>query len=215
MAKLVELQGGPAKFINRLDFIFNEGYYDVTDEPSEQIPFMYHYANRPGLSTQRSRQVIAESFNTSVSGIPGNDDSAAMASYVVFFLAGLYPVPATRQYLLSSSWFPKISFYNPVFNTTTTIIASNFAGNPADGTGGQVYVQNVSIDGVPWHSNCYLEFDAFERGSTIELTLTDSLDMSCGVGDSALPPSLSTGGFDRVSGANNASAVLFVHDREL
>lgn len=38
-----------------------------------QIPFMYHYANRPGLSTQRSRQVIIDYFNTSVSGIPGND----------------------------------------------------------------------------------------------------------------------------------------------
>lgn len=36
---------------------------------------MYHYANRPGLSTQRSRMIIAESYNTSVSGLPGNDDS--------------------------------------------------------------------------------------------------------------------------------------------
>lgn len=34
---------------------------------------MYHYANKPGLSTQRSRQVIAENFNTSVNGLPGND----------------------------------------------------------------------------------------------------------------------------------------------
>ena len=50
-----------------------QNYFDVTDEPSQQIPFMYHYANRPGLSTQRSRQVIATSFNTSVNGLPGND----------------------------------------------------------------------------------------------------------------------------------------------
>ncbi|KAH9922159.1 glycoside hydrolase family 92 protein [Amylocystis lapponica] len=196
MAKLVELQGGTEKFIDRLNFMFNESYYDETDEPSEQIPFMYHYANRPGLSTQHSRQVIAQWFNTSVNGLPGNDDSGAMASYVVFFLAGLYPVPATRQYLLSSPWFPQISFYNPAFNTTTTIVATNFAGNPADGTGGQVFVENVTIDGVPWHSNCFVEWDAFERGATIELVLTDSLDVTCGAGADALPPSLSTGGFD-------------------
>ena len=36
---------------------------------------MYHYGNRPGLSTQRSRQVIAEYYNTSTSGLPGNDGS--------------------------------------------------------------------------------------------------------------------------------------------
>lgn len=52
---------------------WNQSYFDATDEPSQQMPFMYHYANRPGLSTQRSRQVIAEFFNTSVNGLPGND----------------------------------------------------------------------------------------------------------------------------------------------
>ena len=34
---------------------------------------MYHYANKPGLSTQTSRQVIAQFYNTSVNGLPGND----------------------------------------------------------------------------------------------------------------------------------------------
>ena len=45
----------------------------MTDEPGQQIPFMYHYADRPGLSTQRTRQAIAQFFNTTVSGLPGND----------------------------------------------------------------------------------------------------------------------------------------------
>jgi putative alpha-1,2-mannosidase len=50
-----------------------KNYFDATDEPSQQIPFMYHYVNRPGLSTQTSRQVIAKSFKTTVDGLPGND----------------------------------------------------------------------------------------------------------------------------------------------
>lgn len=90
-AKLILLQGGNESFINRLNLIFDQvntssandarrlnyiqNYFDVTDEPSQQIPFMYHYANRPGLSTQRSRMILAESYNTTVSGLPGNDDS--------------------------------------------------------------------------------------------------------------------------------------------
>ncbi|KAI0634493.1 glycoside hydrolase family 92 protein [Trametes polyzona] len=195
-AKLIELQGGPDKFVARLDYIFDKNYFDSTDEPSQQIPFMYHYANKPGHSTQRSRQVLAQHFSTAPRGLPGNDDSGAMASYVAFFLAGLYPVPATKQYLLSSPFFPKISFFNPAFNTTTTIVARNFAGNPVNGTGGTVFVQNVTIDGKPAKSNCFLEWDVFQKGATVELTLTDDIEVSCGNGVDALPPSLSTGGFD-------------------
>ncbi|KAI1787036.1 glycoside hydrolase family 92 protein [Ganoderma leucocontextum] len=195
-AKLVELQGGNEAFIHRLDFIFDNNYFDSTDEPSQQIPYMYHYANAPGRSTQRSRQVIADFFSTATDGLPGNDDSGAMGSYVAFYLAGLYPVPATRQFLLSSPYFPSVAFFNPVLNTTTTIRATNFAGNPADGTGGTVFVESVRIDGVEAESSCFLEWEVFERGATVELTLTDDIDVGCGGnGVDTLPPSLSTGGF--------------------
>lgn len=64
-----------------------------------------------------------------------------MGSYAAFYLAGLYPLPATEQFLLSSPFFRQISFFNPVFNTTTVIRSNNFIGNPEDGTGGHVFVQ--------------------------------------------------------------------------
>jgi hypothetical protein len=64
-----------------------------------------------------------------------------MGSYVAFYLAGLYPVPSTRQFLLSSPYFPEISFFNPIFGKNTTIKATNFQGNPDSGTGGTVFVK--------------------------------------------------------------------------
>jgi Glycosyl hydrolase family 92 len=64
-----------------------------------------------------------------------------MGSFVAFFLAGLYPLPGTRQILLSSPYFPEISFYNPLYNKTTTIKANNFVGNPSNGSGGTVFVK--------------------------------------------------------------------------
>ena len=64
-----------------------------------------------------------------------------MGSYVAFYLAGMYPLPATRQFLLSSPYFPSISFTNPIFGNTTTIKVKNFSGNPGDGTGGNVFVK--------------------------------------------------------------------------
>ncbi|KAF9483277.1 glycoside hydrolase family 92 protein [Pholiota conissans] len=195
-AKLIELQGGVESFITRLNFIFDQGYFDSTDEPSQQIPFMYHYANRPGLSTQRSRQVIAQFFNTSRNGLPGNDDSGAMGSYVAWYLLGMYPLPATNQILLSSPYFPQISFFNPVLNTTTTIISKGFSGNPTNGTGGKVFVKSVTVDGKPWKSNCFLDWAVFISGSVVELTLTNDIGNTCGTGNAALPPSISTGGYN-------------------
>ncbi|KAJ3516547.1 hypothetical protein NLJ89_g1063 [Agrocybe chaxingu] len=192
-ATLIELQGGPESFIARLNFIFDQDYFESTNEPSQQMPFMYHYANRPGLSTQRSRQVIAQFFNTSTNGLPGND--GAMGSYAAFYLLGLYPLPATSQILLSSPYFRQISFFNPVFNTTTKIVSKGFAGNPLDGTGGQVFVKSVAVNGKPYKSNCYLDWDVFVNGSLVELTLTDDITVSCGTGRDALPPSISTGGY--------------------
>ncbi|KAG6810816.1 hypothetical protein H0H92_010206 [Tricholoma furcatifolium] len=169
-ANLIKLQGGNASFISRLNFIFDQNYFDETDEPSQQIPYMYHYANSPGLS--------------------------AMASYVAFYLAGMYPLPATQQFLLSSPYFPQISFFNPTLNTTTKIVSKNFIGNPENGTGGQVFVESVSVNGQPYKSNCYLDWDVFTTGSLVELTLTDDINVTCGNGPDALPPSLSTGGYN-------------------
>ena len=54
----------------------------------------------------------------------------------------------------------------------------------------------VKIDGKAWKSVCYLDWDVFVRGSSVVLELTDDANMSCGKGSDAIPPSLSTGGFD-------------------
>ncbi|TDL23291.1 glycoside hydrolase family 92 protein [Rickenella mellea] len=195
-AKLIELQGGVEPFIRRLDFIFDNGYFDSTNEPSQQIPFMYHYANRPAQSTERARQTIYESFNTSINGLPGNDDSGAMGSYVAFYLLGLYPLPATRQFLVSSPYFSRVTIWNPLFSTYTTINANGFEGNPKNGTGGKIYVKSIRINGRRWKSNCFIDWDVFELGATVDLELTAEPDTKCGENDDALPPSLSTGGYD-------------------
>ncbi|KAG8756605.1 hypothetical protein FRC11_005187 [Ceratobasidium sp. 423] len=151
-AKLIELQGGKDKFVKRLDWIFEEGYFDVSNEPSQQMPFMYHYADQPAKSTKRSREVISKYYNLTDTGIPGNDDSGAMASYAAFYLLGLYPLPATRQVLLSSPWFPTINITNAFTNSTTTINAINFKQ----------------------------DWDVFEQGGVVDLELGEDEGVECG-----------------------------------
>ncbi|KAF8743056.1 Glycoside hydrolase family 92 protein, partial [Rhizoctonia solani] len=202
-AKLIELQGGKDKFVKRLDWIFEKGYFDVSNEPSQQMPFMYHYADQPHKSTKRSREVISKFYNLTDTGIPGNDDSemmwysGAMASYAAFYLIGLYPLPATRQILLSSPWFPSVNITNAFTNTTTTINAINFNGN-GNSSGDRVYVRNVTVNGQVWKSRCWLDWDVFEKGGVVDLVLGEYEDGSedeDGAGCGDLPASLSTGGY--------------------
>jgi len=190
-AKLIDLQGGDEAFIRRLDYIFENGYFDSTNEPSQQIPYMYHYANRPGFTAERVRETIAASYNTSIYGLPGNDDSGAMGSYVAFNLLGLYPLPATKQFLISSPFFPRITIHNPVYDSLVTIIAHNFDGH----NGKNIFVKRIKINGYEWKSTCFVEWDVFTQPTTIDLELTDDRNVPCGRGNDALPPSLSMGGY--------------------
>lgn len=75
-----------------------------------------------------------------------------MGSFAFFYLAGMYPLPGTRQFLLASPYFPEISFFNPLFNSTTRIVSPGFQGNPADGTGGHVFVKASPSIGLSHHN---------------------------------------------------------------
>ena len=57
-----------------------------------------------------------------------NPDSGAMASFVVFHMLGLYPLPATREFLISSPFFRTVRIRNPLFGTTTTIRTHGIEG---------------------------------------------------------------------------------------
>ncbi|EEB89042.1 hypothetical protein MPER_12912, partial [Moniliophthora perniciosa FA553] len=55
---------------------------------------------------------------------------------------------------------------------------------------------SVKVNGEMYKSNCYLDWDVFVNGSTVDLELTDDINVTCGDGPQALPPSLSTGGYN-------------------
>lgn len=80
-----------------------------------------------------------------------------MGSYALSYMLGLYPLPGTKQYLLSSPYFRKISITNPVLKKTTTFIANNFTGNPGDGIGGNVFVKVCCSRGFeePWSDSSW------------------------------------------------------------
>ncbi|KAG1821259.1 glycoside hydrolase family 92 protein [Suillus variegatus] len=195
---LVELMGGNTTFTNRLDHFFDGGYYQAGNEPSFQTPIGYHYANQPWRSVDRVRDVVMNNFNIETAGLPGNDDQAAMATLLGFHLLGLYPVPSTTHYLIVSPFTPKYTIHNAYLNTSTTVTVTNYSAASVaypipDGV--PAYVKNVTINGVPAKSRCYVDFyDTFRVGGEIEIVVTEDKTYDCG---GPVPESLSMEGFAR------------------
>ncbi|MDP5201886.1 GH92 family glycosyl hydrolase [Flavobacterium sp. DG2-3] len=100
--ELVKKSGGEKAFENRLNILFDSNLYNVANEPSFLTPCLYHWIGKPYLSSDRIRTIIKNNFNTSHAGLPGNDDSGAMSSWLAFHMMGLYPNAGQPYYLINS-----------------------------------------------------------------------------------------------------------------
>ena len=105
---LIEACGGPDAFRRRLDLFFERGRYNVGNEPSFLTPCLYHWLQRPDLSTRRIHQIIRDNYSDRPDGLPGNDDGGAMSSWLAFHMMGLYPNAGQDYYLLN---LPLLSEY--------------------------------------------------------------------------------------------------------
>ena len=97
---LVEICGGAEAFEQRLDRFFDDGHYHVENEPSFLTSCLYHWIGRPDKSSERTREIIERSFGDGPRGLPGNDDSGAMSSWLAFHMMGLYPLAGTDRYVV-------------------------------------------------------------------------------------------------------------------
>ena len=133
---LIAACGGAETFHKRLDRFFDRGYYNVANEPSFLTPCLYHWLDRPDLSSDRVRQIINDNYSDRPDGLPGNDDSGAMSSWYAFHVLGIYPNAGQSYYLLHA---PLVSEY--------TIRLSNGKTLHATVRGRGTHFDGVSLNG--------------------------------------------------------------------
>ncbi len=104
---LIEACGGAETFHKRLDMFFDRKRYNVGNEPSFLTPCLYHWIGRPDLTSDRVRKIISENYNDKPDGLPGNDDSGAMSSWLAFNMMGLYPNAGQSYYLMHAPLIPE------------------------------------------------------------------------------------------------------------
>ena len=171
--------------MDRLNFLHDQDITYIGNEPAFLTVFQYHYAGRPALSALRSHFYIPAFFAPTDAGLPGNDDSGAMGSFVAFSMMGLFPNPGQNVYLITPPYFESASITHPLTNKTATIRNVNF-----DATYKDIYIQSATLDGKPYTKN-WIDHSFFTEGKELVLTLGSS-ESSWGTAVADLPPSLGT-----------------------
>lgn len=187
MATLAHLMGGRAALAERLDYFHESGLAYMGNEQSFLTVFQFHYAARPGRSSYWVRRYIPSQFNTTVGGLPGNDD-CAMGAFTAFAAMGLFPVAGQDVYLITTPLFREMrlpSMRGPESPVIIRKITAPGQGSVDDND--VMYVQSVMWNGKPYTKN-WITHDLFREGGVLELTVGRE-EGDWGTAEQDLPPS--------------------------
>ena len=108
---LAKLMGGKKPFVDKLQMIFDKGYYDPANEPDIAYPYLFSYFKGEEWRTQKLiKELLAKYFTTQPNGIPGNDDAGTMSTWAIFSMMGFYPdCPGVPEYTLTTPTFDKVT----------------------------------------------------------------------------------------------------------
>jgi len=181
MRRLIEMAGGDEMFVHRLDNTFLRRHFDVTNEPGFLLPVLYNYAGRPDKTADIVHLILEKDFTDSRAGIPGNDDSGAMSSWLIFSTLGIFPVAGQDVYLISTPSIPDASL-DLGNGKKLRIVAKDL-----DAKGLNRYVQSATLNGVDLPTS-WFRHAQIKDGGTLVLTMGSA---PSNWGKTVPPPSMS------------------------
>ena len=211
---LFDKMGGNAAVVTRLDNFFtnlnagvhNGAYAWLTNEPTEQTPWLYPWAGRPDRTDNVVRRALSQLYTNTPQGLQGNDDLGQVSSWYVWGALGLYPAIPGRAELIIGS---------PIF-TQAVVTRSNGAtitvNAPATSATNQ-YVTAADVNGVS-QTRSWLP-ESFIGGGTLNLTMAASAG-SWGTGAADAPPSFGDyqNGFNNIATSADGSSTTANFDSQ-
>ena len=110
MPGMIALNGGKKEFIKKLQTIFDDGHFDMANEPDIHYPWLFNFVKGEEWRTQKEVARLVETyFKNTPGGLPGNDDCGTLSAWVVYAMMGIYPVlPGNMNYAISTPVFDEI-----------------------------------------------------------------------------------------------------------
>jgi putative alpha-1,2-mannosidase len=199
-ARLINLLGGSASAINRLDkhtsmmIPYNDqSYYNPVNEPGIHVPYVYNWLQVPWKTQGLLRRIMTQSFvNNSlwIGGLPKlpkppcvwfpNDDCGTMSGWYVYMTLGLYPaIPGIGGFTITS----------PLFSYTIHLKNGNDINVTAKNASlTNAYIQSLTINGVA-SEDLWIPWDKLNPGANLVFTLGENPNTAWGSGAAHAPPS--------------------------
>ena len=136
---LIKAMGGSKRFVERLQWVFDNGHYDPTNEPDIAYPYLFSRIKGEEWRTQQLvKRLLDENYSTTPDGLPGNDDTGTMSAWALFSMMGLYPdCPGEPYYTITTPRFDCVE----IDTTHGTIVITT------EGEGD--YIECMTLGGKP------------------------------------------------------------------
>jgi predicted alpha-1,2-mannosidase len=142
---LADLHGGGEVFVERLQNVFDEGLYEMWNEPDIAYPYLFtFFPGEAWRAQEQARLALEQYYGAGTDGLPGNDDAGTLSAWYVLSALGLYPAnPVGGDWRLSSPLFDRaeIRLDPEVYPGDLLVIEADPAGS------GSPYVESVSFEG--------------------------------------------------------------------
>jgi predicted alpha-1,2-mannosidase len=160
---LIELMGGRDAFNRKLDDHFSGGHNHHDNEPSHHYPYPYDYSGQPWKAQAKVREILAQAYSNTPSGMLGNEDCGQMSAWYIFSAMGFYPVnPVSGDYMIGSPLFRTVRMH--LANGGTFVVSA-----PANSTK-NLYIQSAELNGQPL-TIPVLRWDQIQQGGTLSLVM--------------------------------------------
>lgn len=147
---LTQLMGGSKAFVDKLQMVFDKGYYDPANEPDIAYPHLFSYFKGEEWRTQKEiKRLLNTYFKNAPDGIPGNDDTGTMSAWAVFNMIGFYPdCPGEPAYTLTTPVFDKVTIKlsKEQWGSDELVITSKRSDKEA------YRINNITVGGKPFKS---------------------------------------------------------------
>jgi len=202
---LIQLLGGHAGFIRKLDGLFaagsevktgtyhgmihemNEmvaqdfGQYAHGNEPVHHVVSLYALAGQPWKTQARVREVMRRLYQSTPDGLAGDEDNGEMSAWYVFSALGFYPVcPGTDVYIIGSPLFDQATLSVPGRRQFVIVARDN---GPQRG-----YIRAAALDGQPFH-RVFLTHGQIAAGGQLTFEMDSSPNTRWAIDPGDRPPS--------------------------
>lgn len=143
---LMKLMGGEKEFVNKLQYVFDSGNFDPTNEPDIAYPYLFSYTSKDAWRTQKyTDYIIKKYFGNSPEGLPGNDDTGTMSTWLIYSMLGFYPdSPGDMSYTLTTPTFDKVTIkLDKKYYKNDIVIEKKYNGDKKDA----IYFNQIELAG--------------------------------------------------------------------